>query len=296
MNAHIFEDLDEEEACTFLAKRNRHTGEQKGRSTKQNRKAEQHIDFFQDIEFQDTDSGEVFDFFVGEGIIAGEGPILKQGKEAIVYRCPGSGDHAAGDVAVKMYKNIEHRSFQALSHYLQGRLAEAGINRRDSMHIVSTPSELQAFWVYSEYSIMERLFREGFPVPRPLAKSGTALAMEFIADDTMDYGAAPRLRDYPATPDETRSIKRELLDAIKGMLALNIIHGDLSPYNVLVRQGRPLIIDFPQAIDARYNARSRETLYRDILNICRWAPDSRHTPQEEATAIERALWEQYPGK
>lgn len=77
------------------------------------------------------------------------------------------------------------------------------------------------------------------------------------------------------------------------MLELNIIHGDLSPYNILVRNGKPVIIDFPQAVDARYNIRGREMLERDILNVCRYCPDPRRPPEEEAARITERLWEPF---
>ncbi len=285
-----FDDYDDIDLSSLCAKRNR---ESKTRNRKKHTGTEQHVDYFSQIDFDNTEEYSAFDFFIGEGIISVRGPVLKQGKEACVYRCPAEGDGRSRDVAIKVYKNIEHRSFQALSAYLQGRLAEAGINRRDSMHILSTPSELQAFWVYSEFSVMQRLHDAGLPVPVPFAKCATAFAMEFIYEDDGQTEPAPRLRDYRCGPDESYGFKRILLDAIERMLSLNIIHGDLSPYNILVRNGKPVIIDFPQAVDARYNIRGKEMLERDILNICRYCPDTRRTPEEEAARITTRLWEPF---
>lgn len=285
-----FDDYDDIDFSSYCAKQNR---ERKTRNRKKQTGAEQHVDYFSQIDFDNTKEYSVFDFFVGEGIISGGGPVLKQGKEACVYRCPAESVERSREIAVKVYKNIEHRSFQALSAYLQGRLAEAGINRRDSMHILSTPSELQAFWVYSEFSVMQRLHDAGLPVPVPYAKSATAFAMEFIYEDDGLLEPAPRLRDFRCGPEEANCIKRILLDAVERMLSLNIIHGDLSPYNILMRNGKPVIIDFPQAVDARYNIRGREMLERDILNVCRYCPHDRLSPQEETARLTERLWEPF---
>ena len=285
-----FEDYDDIDFSPYYAKPNRKT---KARKRKKQSGDEQHVDYFSQIDFDNTEEYSAFEYFIGEGIISAGGPVLKQGKEACVYRCPSDVSGQPRDVAVKVYKNIEHRSFQALSAYLQGRLAEAGINRRDSMHILSTPSELQAFWVYSEFSVMQRLYDAELPVPVPYAKSATAFAMEFIYEDDGQTEPAPRLRDYRCDPDTMHVTKCILLDAIERMLSLNIIHGDLSPYNILVRNGKPVIIDFPQAVDARYNIRGKEMLARDILNICRYCPDPRRTPEEEADRITARLWEPF---
>lgn len=241
-------------------------------------------------DFHEPEEYSAFAFFVAEGVISACGPVLKQGKEACVYRCPTGETTDSREIAVKVYKNIEHRSFKAMSGYLQGRFMEAGISRRDTMHILSTPSVLQAFWVDSEFSVMQRLHDEGLPVPRPVAKGTTALAMEFIyADGTFE--AAPRLRDFRCGREERREIKSTLLYAIKDMLNLDIIHGDLSPYNVLVSNGKPVIIDFPQAVDVRYNSRGQAMLERDILNICRYCPDPQISPEHEAAELTARLWD-----
>jgi RIO kinase 1 len=47
-----------------------------------------------------------------------------------------------------------------------------------------------------------------------------------------------------------------------------MIHGDLSPYNVLVWEGRAIVIDFPQAVDPRKNRHARALLERDVTRIC----------------------------
>jgi RIO kinase 1 len=52
------------------------------------------------------------------------------------------------------------------------------------------------------------------------------------------------------------------------MLYRNVIHGDLSPYNVLVWDERAIVIDFPQAIDARKNRHGPALLERDVRRIC----------------------------
>lgn len=285
-----FEDYDDIDLSPYYAKPNRKA---RTRNRKKQTGAEQHVDYFSQIDFDTAEEYSAFEYFIGEGIIASGGPVLKQGKEACVYRCPAEGTERSREVAVKVYKNIEHRSFQALSAYLQGRLAEAGINRRDSMHILSTPSELQAFWVYSEFSVMQRLHDAGLPVPVPYAKCATAFAMEFIYEDDKQDEPALRLHEYQCGPGEAQSNKRMLLNAIERMLELNIIHGDLSPYNILVRNGKPVIIDFPQAVDARYNIRGREMLERDILNVCRYCPHERMSPQEETARLTERLWEPF---
>ena len=53
------------------------------------------------------------------------------------------------------------------------------------------------------------------------------------------------------------------------MLAYDRVHGDLSAYNVLYRDGEVRIIDFPQAVDPRFNSNALYLLERDIEHLCR---------------------------
>src|SRR3546814_16003209 len=61
------------------------------------------------------------------------------------------------------------------------------------------------------------------------------------------------------------------------MLCCGLIHGDLSPYNVLVDAEGPVLIDFPQVVCAAGNNAARQMLLRDVNNLTaylgRWAPE-----------------------
>ena len=59
-----------------------------------------------------------------------------------------------------------------------------------------------------------------------------------------------------------------VLRNVELFLRCNIVHGDLSPYNVLYHRGRVVVIDFPQASDPRRNPNAQALLLRDIRNVC----------------------------
>lgn len=54
------------------------------------------------------------------------------------------------------------------------------------------------------------------------------------------------------------------------MLCAGVVHGDLSDFNVLLASDGPVIIDFPQAIDAAHNRNARQMLIRDVDNLTRF--------------------------
>ena len=49
-----------------------------------------------------------------------------------------------------------------------------------------------------------------------------------------------------------------------------MVHGDLSPYNILAAGERLVVIDLPQVIDLVGNPAGMDFLLRDCTNVCRW--------------------------
>ena len=84
----------------------------------------------------------------------------------------------------------------------------------------------------------------GVRVPRPVMFYEGVLLMELVVDA---HGRpAPRLVDAPLGPGQAAQLYAELRKQVVGMLACDLIHGDLSPYNVLASWNGPVVIDFPQ--------------------------------------------------
>lgn len=220
---------------------------------------------------------DIFEQFIARAIITEVRERVKSGKEAVVYRCVAHPSAGVPEVAIKVYKDIETRSFRNMNSYLDGRIGRTIRKRRDILHMYSDPVSMQAFWVFTELGALETLHKAGLPVPRPLGSAASAIAMEFIADvqggglAPTEYESpappAPRLRDARPGVDEAGALRQALLAAIEGMLSHDLIHGDLSPYNILIREGRPVIIDFPQAADARFSTQARAMLDRDVFNV-----------------------------
>ena len=98
-------------------------------------------------------------------------------------------------------------------------------------------------WINSEFETLQLLHAAGANVPEPISCSGNAIRMEFIGDGPH---AAPMLR-VAMTSDESRECLRQILENVALWLRCDRIHGDLSVYNVLYRDGRIVAIDFPQA-------------------------------------------------
>jgi RIO kinase 1 len=88
--------------------------------------------------------------------------------------------------------------------------------------------------------------------------------MEYIGDAN---GAAPRMSEVTIPDELVEPTVGILLDLAELFLVNGIIHGDFSPFNILWWKNRPIVIDFPQAVDVRETKRVYSLLKRDILNV-----------------------------
>ena len=143
-------------------------------------------------------------------------------------------------------------------------------------------------WVEFEFQALGRMYRAGIPVPEPLAFSGSNMLMEYLGDRE---ASAPHLRNVILPVEQVQQVLDEIPEWIEDMLAINLIHGDLSPYNILFWQQRPFFIDVPQALDPRVHDQARDVLLRDVLHVTEWA-ESCGVPTDGHT-LGAELWERW---
>ena len=62
----------------------------------------------------------------------------------------------------------------------------------------------------------------------------------------------------------------QLVDAMATMTQAGLVHGDLSPYNMLLAGDRLVIIDVPQLVDLIANPQGFDLLHRDCRNVASW--------------------------
>ncbi len=91
------------------------------------------------------------------------------------------------------------------------------------------------------------------------------LFMELVRG--FDGQAAPRLIDTQLDAAQARAAYLDMLAQLVRILSCDLIHGDLSPYNVLWGESGATIIDFPQIVSAAQNSQSESFFIRDARNI-----------------------------
>lgn len=194
--------------------------------------------------------------------------ILKTGKEAEVHVVERRLDDRVNLLAAKRYRSLGERMFRNDARY---RTARRTGSRRVDLAMARGTRAGMAFraeqWVETEFATLSRLWKGGVAVPYPVQRLGHEIMVELIGDEE---GAAPRLVSSRPNPADARQLFSQLVQNLLAMARLGVVHGDLSPYNLLVWEGRLVLIDFPQAVDPLLNPEGLELLERDIRNCCAW--------------------------
>lgn len=209
---------------------------------------------------------------IDDGVIDEVLRPLKSGKEAAVYVVR-SGDQVR---CAKVYKDMAQRSFQQRVQYQEGRKVRGSREAR-AMGKATRYGRKQAevAWKNTEVDALYQLRDAGVRVPEPFGYFHGVLVMELVTD--AEGFSAPRLAEVELEPAQAREFHRILVRQVVLMLCSGLIHGDLSPYNVLVDADGPVVIDFPQVVSAAGNNAARTMLLRDVNNLTaylgRWAPE-----------------------
>ncbi len=199
---------------------------------------------------------------VDDGLIDEVKSQLMSGKEAHIYvvRC-GESIRCA-----KVYKEAKQRSFKQAVQYQEGRKVKNSRRARAmEKRTRYGQKESEQAWLNAEVDALYCLAAAGVRVPEPYGFVDGVLLMELVTD--ADGNAAPRLNDLTLTSEQAIDYYGRIIAEIVRMLCAGLVHGDLSPFNVLVDSEGPVIIDLPQAVNAAANNSAGMMLERDVVNM-----------------------------
>ena len=177
--------------------------------------------------------------------------IISAGKEANVYLAYGENNR---EVAIKIYK-IDSNTSRWMRNYI--------IGDPRFKKIPHNVSKIIFLWASKEFKNLKRAYKAGLSVPEPIYIKNNVLIMEYIGFGSIP---APKLKDIKF-PKEPIKLLNEILGFIKNLYQnANLVHGDLSEFNILYHNQKPIVIDISQAVTTDH-PKAEVYLVRDIKNV-----------------------------
>ena len=176
---------------------------------------------------------------------------ISTGKEANVLKGIEKNDTIA---AVKIYR-IATSDFKKMNYYIDG----------DPRFNVKTKNKRQIIynWVSKELKNLNRLYKAGVNVPKPITHLNNVLIMEFIGDG--EGNPSNTVKNQP--PKDPETFFNQLLVELKLFVnEAKLVHGDLSNFNILNHNERPVIIDVSQSV-VLDNPIAHELFERDVNTL-----------------------------
>ncbi len=176
--------------------------------------------------------------------------VIESGKESLVFLA----DSSEGErILVKIYMD-RAGNFREMKRYLRGDKRFRGI-KDDRRSIIME-------WCKKEFRNLKAA-QNVVKCPEPITFRKNILVMEFIGEDFSPY---PKLKDV-----EIENPQEAYEQVLEGMEKLwneeELVHGDLSEYNILVdSEGLLTWIDFSQGVHFTH-PEAEMLLKRDIKNV-----------------------------
>ncbi|MBI2147033.1 serine protein kinase RIO [Candidatus Woesearchaeota archaeon] len=174
---------------------------------------------------------------------------------------------------IKIYR-VENCDFNKMYDYLKldPRYPLPKKNRR---HVIFT-------WARREYRNLLKAREAGVRVPTPYAVLDNIIVMELIGDKEAGK-PSPKLKDCPPANPE------HFFEIIQAQMALlyraGLIHGDLSKFNILNWDDKPVLIDMSQSTTTE-GSNAQELLERDVRNVMAYFEKS-GMPLQAGTMIQK---------
>jgi RIO kinase 1 len=181
---------------------------------------------------------------MGQGHFEGLESPIGVGKEANTFSALRKGKR----VLVKIYR-LQTCDFNRMFDNLRTDPRFDGLKKKQRKVVFA--------WAKREASNLAKLGKVGLHVPKLIAHRDNIVVMEFIGDE----GPAPQV--ITQKPKHPKAFLEKLIKQMKAMHEAGLVHGDLSPFNLLNWDENPYIIDLSQATPFR-NPHAEELLERDV--------------------------------
>lgn len=188
---------------------------------------------------------------LNRGYIKNINGVVRSGKEARLYWGVGRRNKI---VAIKIFLTTSAEFMKGRMMYIQGDERFKN-TRKDTRSLVN-------LWALKEFKNLQQAADAGVRVPTPFRVEGNVLLMEFIG---RNGNPAPLLRETAL--DHPARVYDEIAEAVKRLYQdAQLVHGDLSEYNIMIVNLKPIIFDFAQAVPPEHPM-ARKFLERDLIRM-----------------------------
>ncbi|KAJ6228651.1 serine/threonine-protein kinase rio1 [Anaeramoeba flamelloides] len=207
--------------------------------------------------------------FVSQGKLEEINGCVATGKESFVFHgtCPGYDDEKfnidfdAQDVAIKVFKTAT-LGYKDRQKYFTGEFRFKGVKYSHN------PRRLAKLWAEKEFRNLKKMQKHGINCPTAMFLKNNVVVMSFVGKQSTP---APRLKDLKGvTTRRWRQLYRQMICSMRVMYQkVELVHADLSEYNILYSQKKAVIIDVSQSIHSQ-TENALEFLRKDCWNITKF--------------------------
>ena len=187
---------------------------------------------------------------IQQGFFEGIESTIALGKEANVF----SAKRKDGKrVVVKIYR-LEAAEYNGMYDVLKADPRYHGLRGKKRKIIFA--------WAQREYRNLMKVREKHVHAPTPYTFNHNVLVMEYFGN-SQDV-ASKLIHDKPKKLKEFFSL---VVEEMKKLNDLGMVHGDLSGFNILNDSEKPVLIDFSQSVTDKH-PEFDSLLKRDVKNVC----------------------------
>ncbi|XP_027130009.1 serine/threonine-protein kinase RIO3 isoform X1 [Larimichthys crocea] len=199
---------------------------------------------------------------VNAGVLENINGCISTGKESVVFHANGGSvsleeQPVPDEVVLKVFKTTLNE-FKNRDRYIKDDY------RFKDRFSKLNPRKVIRLWAEKEMHNLTRMKKAEIPCPEVVLLKKHILVMSFIGKD---HVPAPKLKDVTLGSEDMKNAFYQVLHLMQLMYQeCNLVHADLSEYNMLWHDGKVWLIDVSQSIEPTH-PHGLEFLFRDCRNV-----------------------------
>lgn len=186
--------------------------------------------------------------------------VIGHGKESTVLHATGRDheDNPGQEVAIKIFKSNSNMAFKTRDTYNKSKCPSYKFDKPKSKN------DSLNKWAERGFKNLKLLRRADINCPNAISLKKHVLVMTFLGNDARP---SPQLKDAELDEIQLRDSYEQVVDIMTRMYNdCDLIHGDLSEYNLLWHKNQVFVIDVSQSMFTSH-PNANGFLYRDCKNV-----------------------------